>query len=127
MQIKMPRFSLPAFKLSIRIPPETRVQFLISYALAVLITIITAGFATQLPPQIPLFYTLAGTANQLVSKTWLFFPPLFAISIVILHTFLVQSLQTKHGSLIARFFALATIMVEVLLLVACLRIFLILM
>lgn len=127
MRNKMPRFSLPTFSFSFRLPQEIRVPFLISYTLAFLTVILTAGFATQLPPQIPLFYTLAGSANQLVSKTWLLFPPLFAVFIVVFHSLIVQTLQTKHGTLMARFFALATIMVEVLLLVSCLRIFLILM
>jgi hypothetical protein len=121
-----PHFSLPRprFRFSFHLPHSVRTPFLLSYLFAATTSFLAFGYYTQLPPVIPLLYTIAEPAAQLVTKEWVFLFPVLALTMSGFHTFLVQSLH-EHGRVMARLFALSTVVVQLLLMVGLIRIILI--
>lgn len=111
-------------RLSLRLPQSVRTPFLISYLFGAISSFLAFGYYTLLPPVIPLFYTLAESAAQLVPKGWVFLFPTMAVLIGFFHTIIVQRLH-EHGRVMARLFALATVVTQLLLMVSLIRILLI--
>lgn len=115
-------FKLPSFRL--RLDQSIRTPFLISYLFAAIASFLAVGFYLQLPPIIPLFYTLAERGSQLTSKEWIFFFPVFAITVSFLHTIIVQGLH-ERGQVVARLFAWSTVMIQLILTLSIFRIIMI--
>lgn len=121
-----PHFSLPKLqlRLTFHLPTSVRTPFLLSYLFAATTSFLAFGYYTQLPPVVPLLYTLAEPAAQLVTKEWVFLFPALALTMSLFHTFIVQGLH-EHGRVMARLFALSTVVVQLLLMVSIIRIILI--
>jgi hypothetical protein len=111
-------------RLSLRLHRSVRTPFLLSYLCAATASFIAVGFYLQLPPVIPLFYTLAEAADQLVAREWVFLFPALGITISIAHTLIVQTFQ-EHGRVVSRLFSWATVVVQLLLMLSIIRIVLI--
>lgn len=120
----LPHLSRAKFRLSFELPPSVKTPFLISFLFGAVTSFLSFGYYAALPPSIPLLYTLAEPAAQLVTKEWVFLFPVLAITISFSHILIVQKLH-EHGRVMARLFALATIVVQLLLLISIIRIILI--
>lgn len=79
-----------------------------------------------LQPVIPLFYSLVNQENQLVPKLWVAVFPVAGIFIYIAHGILIKKLE-KSELLAAQMLAWATVIVEILFVIALTRIFLIIL
>jgi len=97
-----------------------QVNFLISFSLLIILLI----FIWRLQPQVPLFYSLAQSEQQLAQKYWLFLIPGFSLTVSLLHTFIVIIFK-KLDQLMLKLFARGTLLIQVLLSVVLLRILLI--
>lgn len=72
----------------------------------VLALAMTAGALVAYPflqPAIPLFYTLAAPERQLTHKIWLFFLPLLAWLVTIIHFSLLKTMKNIEGSVLTIF------------------------
>ena len=97
-----------------------QLNFLISFSLLIILLI----FIWRMQPQVPLFYSLARSVQQLAQKYWLFLLPGFSLLISLLHTLIM--IFFKHlDQLVLRLFARGTLLIQILLLVILLRILLI--
>lgn len=115
-------FKLPSLRL--QLDRSIRTPFLISYLFAAIASFLAVGFYLQLSPVIPLFYTLAERSAQLTIKEWIFFFPVFALTVSVLHTIIVQGLH-ERGRVVARLFAWSTVMIQLILTLCILRIIMI--
>lgn len=86
--------------------------------------LITLGVYFGLQPQIPLFYSLPRPIQHLVSKEWLFLLPSISFMISFLHLSIAQ-LSQKRNLLLLKIFAWTTTGIQIILLLALLRIIII--
>lgn len=111
-------------KLLSQLPLEARVPF----RLSLLITIFMFGAGLfiypKLQPVIPLFYSLSQPQQQLTNKEWIFLLPGLALMIIGVHYFLTQAFS-KTQPLLIKLFSWTTLFIEILILMAFLRIILI--
>lgn len=102
------------------------VKKMVGISLGITITMgaITSIYFTLSAPQLPLFYSLAIPSQQVVSKSWLFVLPGLSLVLTLTHTLIMQFLS-KYNRLIQSMFGWSGIVVQVLLLLALLRIIII--
>lgn len=89
----------------------------ISLSLSFLVTLLSIIFFTQIQPEIPLFYSLPRSSQQLVHKAWIFFFPAFSFFISLLHFSVVTFSQHLKNRLKKLFFWTTVIMQLILFLV----------
>lgn len=108
-------------KLQFKLSKAIRTPFLISYLFAAVTSFLAIAFYLQLPPTIPLFYTLAEPTAQLTNKEWIFLFPSLALSVVIIHTSYLQFFS-RSERVTVRLFAWATAVVQIVLSISLIRI-----
>lgn len=108
-------------RLKSRLPDGVHTPFVL-----VLITTIIACVSSVLgyfflPPEIPLFYSLALSSQHLASKEFIFILPSLAIFIAVINSTIIMRLQ-KYDVLLIRLFAWITVVCLLLILFALIRI-----
>ncbi|PIR59454.1 MAG: hypothetical protein COU69_00085 [Candidatus Pacebacteria bacterium CG10_big_fil_rev_8_21_14_0_10_56_10] len=106
------------------VPQPVKVPFLISFLEALVAALVFASVFLQLQPVVPLFYSLAQAAGQLVPKIWLGLLPTLSITISISHLIITHAMR-HYDQILLRLFAWTTVVVQTLLLATLLRIILI--
>jgi hypothetical protein len=107
----------PFFRPPAWVKTPFRLIFLLT--LAMILAVLVLYFRIQ--PQIPLFYSLAQPAQQLVAKEWLWLFPVTAVSITAVHLAVVQTYR-NYNLLLIQLFSWTTVMILVLLGLALVRI-----
>lgn len=118
----MARLSLPSLRtLRASIAPELKSALFLVIALtgSVIIAVIIGLISAQ--PQIPLYYSLAQSAQQLAPKSHLFLFAGLSLSITIFHFSFIMAFRQLDLFLL-RLFAWTTVLTQGLLLVAIIRI-----
>jgi hypothetical protein len=110
--------------ISFQIPTFLRPQFQVSFLISSLFALILLIVYFSLQPVVPLFYSLAQPNDYLVPKIWLVCFPLLSFAITFAHLFLIRLLFT-HERIIPQLFAWSTVVMQVLLAIAFVRILLI--
>ena len=103
------------------IPKILKTPFLISFLIGSLAVLLSLVFYFRVQPQIPIFYSLSDSEQQLAPKEWLFFFPVFSLLVSFLHLALLLLIK-KYDGIILKFFAWSTAIVQVVLLLVMLRI-----
>lgn len=98
------------------------VYFSLSLAMFSLLISIIYFFIAQ--PELPIFYTLANKSDQLVPKYFIFIFPLISLLITIIHT-PIASILYRKSIVILKIFMGTTLLFQVLLALALLRIIII--
>ncbi|NCS97163.1 MAG: hypothetical protein GW762_01045 [Candidatus Pacebacteria bacterium] len=108
-------------RLKKNLPDGVSTPFILIQVLA----LVTCGFALAgyffLPPQIPLFYSLALSSQQLTTKEFIFVLPGLSVLFGILNSVLILRLQ-KYDVLLIRLFSWITVVCIALLLFSLIRI-----
>jgi len=107
-----------------RVPKYLRGFFFASSAISCFLALATTIAYFQLPPKIPLFYSLAEPADFLTDKHWLFILPAFSTLITIVHLFILPSLR-EYQKVMNQLFGWLTVVIQLLCVVATLRIIMI--
>jgi hypothetical protein len=108
-------------KLQFTLSKTIRTPFLVSYLFAAITSFLAIAFYLQLPPTIPLFYTIAESTAQLTNKEWVFLFPSLALTIALIHTSYLQFFS-KSEKVTVRLFAWATAVVQIVLSISLIRI-----
>lgn len=105
----------------LRPPKFVRVPITLSYiiTLSVLLTVLVAYFRIQ--PEIPLFYSLARPAEQMAPKIWIFFFPLILAVLTLFHLALIYR-YLDYEKLLLQLFAWTTLVMNILLALALVRV-----
>jgi hypothetical protein len=103
------------------VPKDVKTQLLVSFYLTVLITLVSTIYYFLAQPELPFFYTLPLPQQALGSKIWLFFFPLFSFLITLLHMIVISFYQDLEA-LVLRLFANMTAVIQVILLLALIRV-----
>lgn len=107
-----------------RVPKYVRPHFWASIGISCLLILITTIAFFQLQPLIPLFYSLAEPNEYLADKYWIFVFPVISACITVGHLLLLPMLR-NHDRVIQQLFSWLTVLVQVLCVVAALRVILI--
>lgn len=107
-----------------RQPRHLRRPFLISFLLSALGTLFTLVVYFPLQPVVPLFYSLARPEQHLVAKEWIFLLPAISWVISLGHLSLAKLMRNADLILI-KMFVWTTVVMQVVLTIALLRIILI--
>lgn len=103
------------------IPQAIKTPFLLVYLSSLFSVLITLTLYFRTQPIVPIFYSLAEPAQHLANKEWLFLFPTLSIGISILHTLLLK-LIAKAEPLLIKLFAWTSVVIQVVLLLAIMRI-----
>ena len=103
--------------------PLFRGLMIASWTVNLLLVGLAIVFYFQLPPQIPLFYSLAEDNQQLAHKIWFFLLPAIGLIINLLHTFLLNFFR-HYDEFLIRLFAGLTLAWQILILIIAARIIL---
>lgn len=106
------------------VPKEVKLNLLISFYLTILITLVATVYYFLSQPVLPFFYTLPLQQQALGPKEWLFFFPVFSFSITLIHMVVISIFQDLE-SLVLKLFAHMTAVVQVVLLLALVRVLII--
>lgn len=107
-----------------RIPKYLKTPVLFSFLITMLLVLTTLVFFFRVQPQIPIFYSLARTSQHLASKHWLFLFPSISLIINLLHLLIIR-LSRSTNKLLLQLFAGTTMVMQLLLGLALLRILII--
>lgn len=108
-------------KFSLKIPKYIRQPFLISFLISLVAILLSLTIYFQIQPEIPLFYSLATKQQQLVNKEWLFIFPIFSMAISVFHILLLGLIRS-YDRLVLQLYAWSTVLVQVILILAFIRI-----
>lgn len=112
----------PIFTLPLRrVPRYLRTPFLISILISFSLALIVLSVYFIMQPVIPFFYSLAEPNDFLAPKAWLFFFPIFSFFITFFHFTIVRALR-HYEHVIQQLFVWFTIVIQILLAAALLRI-----
>lgn len=103
------------------IPKIVKTPFLIIYLSTLISALLTLVFYFGTQPVVPIFYSLAEPAQHLTPKEWIFLFPVFSFVISLLHSILIK-LIIKSEKLLIILFAWITVIVQIVLLLALVRI-----
>lgn len=106
------------------VPVSVKKQLLLSFYLTVAITLAAMVYYFISQPQLPFFYTLPLPEQALGPKEWLFFFPSASFLITLLHMIII-SIYHDLTAILLKLFALMTAVIQVVLLLALIRIILI--
>lgn len=93
----------------------------IAYAISIIQIVVATLALLFLQPEIPLFYTLAEEEQQLAPKIWVLIFPILSVAINLAHSFIL-GINTKKDEVLLSLFVKITIILQVVLLLALLRI-----
>lgn len=103
------------------VPKEVKHQLLISLYLTIFITLVATVYYFIAQPVLPFFYTLPLPQQALGPKEWLFFFPLCSFLITLLHMIVISFFQDLE-KIILKLFANTTAIIQVILLLALIRV-----
>jgi hypothetical protein len=106
------------------VPTEVKRQLLLSFYLTVAITLAATVYYFLSQPELPFFYTLPLPDQALGPKEWLFFFPLMSFLVTLLHMIII-SMYHDLTPLLLKLFASMTAVIQVIQLLALIRIILI--
>lgn len=106
---------------SFKLPKEIKSIMTISVVITMLQLFIATISVVYLQPEVPMLYTLPSLEQQLVNKSWLFAFPIISISINLLHT-VIMGIGGKKDITLLNLFSRATLVIQILLLLALVRI-----
>lgn len=107
--------------MTLQFSPTTKSLLFSAFGLSLLqIVIATAGFIFM-QPEIPLFYSLPRLDQQLAPKIWIFLFPIMSLLVNGVHAVLI-GLESQRESLLLVLFARITLILQIMLLLAVLRI-----
>lgn len=109
---------------SIEIPQKFRIPILISILVTFITSFSAATFYFTVQPVIPLMYTLALPEQQLVDKQWLMIFPALSFAINFFNL-LTLNIMKKYKKVLLQIFAWTTVLLQILLLIAMIRIIII--
>ncbi|MCA9370069.1 MAG: hypothetical protein H6774_01615 [Pseudomonadales bacterium] len=112
--------SLSQAKLPI-VLPEHKLPLIIATVLASLCSIICILYVLYAQPVLPIFYSLASASAQLAPKYWLLLLPGISVTMLFVHASIARAFQT-YSPLIVRLFLWVTVLLQVALLLAAVRI-----
>ncbi|MDH5533119.1 MAG: hypothetical protein OEX81_01690 [Candidatus Pacebacteria bacterium] len=112
---------IPKKKKFFFIPKVIKTPFLLIYLSTLVSALVTLVFYFGTQPVIPIFYSLPEAAQHLAAKEWLFIFPGFSFLISIFHTGLIKPIM-KSDKLLLLLFAWTTVVIQVVLLLALIRI-----
>lgn len=92
------------------IPPILSSELILAYAFTLIALIITVGSFLFLPPQIPLWYSLSISEQQLAPKFLIFIFPAAMVLLVFIHTLIIGKLR-RMDPIIVRIFSYGTTLV----------------
>lgn len=104
-----------------RLVKPVRKPLLVSWLISVMETLSLLVVYATLQPEIPFFYTRANPVEYLAPKAWLFLLPGLSFGINVLHFGLLHTLRSGH-KVLRELFVWATLIIQLLLAVALLRI-----
>ncbi len=104
-----------------RVPNHLRTPFLLSVLAAAINGFLVSIMYMPLQPEIPIFYSLAQSSDHLAPKVMFFLLPILSFGVLAFHFFLLKFLD-EIAMVMQRFFAWSTCIIEVLLLLASVRI-----
>jgi hypothetical protein len=113
--------SLSKKKQFLFIPQSVKTPFLIIYLSTLISALVTLTFYFRTQPVIPIFYSLAEPIQHLAAKEWLFIFPVISLLISAIHTGLMK-IMDKSEQLLLTLFAWTTVVIQMILLLALLRI-----
>jgi hypothetical protein len=103
------------------VPTEIKKQLLLSFYLTVAITLAATVYYFVAQPELPFFYTLPIPEQSLGPKEWLFFFPILSFLITLLHMIII-SIYHDLTPLLLKLFAAMTAVIQVVQLLALMRI-----
>lgn len=103
------------------VPAVVKKRVSYSFYLTTITTLAASGFYFFLQPEIPLFYTLALSEQVLAPKIWLALFPSLSFLITILHMIIIGFLHDLDEQVL-RLFAITTITIQSIVLLALIRI-----
>lgn len=115
---------MPRFSQALQIPRIVRTPFLIASLISASLTLTALTLFFRLPPQIPLFYSMARPEQYLANREWIFVFPCFSFLVTIGHMVLAR-IVWKLDEFLLQMFAWITVLVQVLLALAMIRIIMI--
>ena len=115
------RFKVTALPTFIQPPSWVKTPFRLSYLFTLAMTLAVLVLYFRIQPQIPLFYSLAQPAQQLAPKEWLWLFPVISVLITAIHLGVVQTYK-NYNVLLIQLLSWTTVMIQLLLGLALLRI-----
>jgi len=112
------------FKLFDSLPKFAKNSFTISFVISFIVLVSTIVFFIISQPEIPLFYSLPRSDQQLVYKLWIFFIPFLSWFISIVHLLIIK-LMPDLKVRAAQLFSYSTVVLQIVLLFVFLRIIII--
>jgi hypothetical protein len=106
------------------VPKDIKKQLLLSFYLTVVITLAATVYYFISQPELPFFYTLPLPDQALGPKEWLFFFPLISFFVTLLHMIII-SIYHDLDPLLLKLLASMTAVIQVVQLLALVRIILI--
>lgn len=103
------------------LPKFVKTPFLIVYLLTLTSALATLVFYFKAQPQIPIFYSLATPSEHLAPKEWLLIFPALTTIVTLIHVAITRSL-TQTDRLLVTLFSWSTVMIQIILTLALLRI-----
>lgn len=107
---------------SLRIPKTLYTPLLSAVIIFLLLMVATSIYFFIGPPEVPLFYSLARPEQQLTPKAFIFILPVVSGLFIFLHVVLIKILH-EYDALLLALFAWVTVIIQVLLTIAFIRIF----
>ena len=119
------RLNYPTKLITLLNPPRwVKAQFFISYICTVFTTLILLAVFTRIQPEVPLYYSLARPAQQLAPKEWLLLIPAISAFMSVTHLVIVN-IFSDYDPMIIRLFSWTTVILQLTLSLALLRILII--
>jgi hypothetical protein len=106
---------------SIKIPKFIRQPFMISFLVTLVTLLLSLSVYFRIQPQIPLFYSLPNKQQHLTNKEWLFMFPALSAAINFTHI-LILGLLKKYDRLVLQLYAWSTVLIQIILALAIIRI-----
>lgn len=106
---------------AVSLPPLFSRELILSYFLTLFAAVLAFAAFTILPPQIPLWYSIAIPEQQLVPKISLALFPVGMFLVTVIHTLIINKLRTMDATII-KIFSFGTTLVIFLFLVGLVHI-----
>lgn len=104
----------------LRPPKYLRPGWFISIIVVSVVFLISLVLFPQLPPVIPLFYSLAAPSQHVVSKNWIWLFPSLLLCITLLHLIIVRAAK-DYQPLLLLLFTWTTVGVQIFLAITIIR------
>jgi len=104
------------------LPPNLIKPLATSFFLTLVMFLFSFIYLSKAQPELPIFYTLDSTRGPLMKKWWLLLLPVIALGFNFINFSLVLKLKSQLENLLLRLFVMASLFINVIMLIALLRI-----